>query len=180
MATTTLIIVILALLGTFTVVILPCSKFTKAVLCGMIGVVFMVAAIIKNAQTYPVPNLICEKIRTAPTIEARQYLMTRFNVSEAALSIKAENELSTPLEIFGGCLTALGLILSLVLVVAVRNCNDEEAGQTYKVVQLLTLSAVIYLLSLYMGLQLSIIAWIKNKKSLVAKPSPKMALEKSF
>ena len=177
MATTTLVIVILALIGNFIVVILPSSKVTKAIICGMIGVAFMVTAVIKNAQTYPVPVMISEKIRTAPTAEAKQFLMARFNVSEAALSIKADKELKTPLEIFGGCLAVLGLILSWVLVVAVRDCDDEEAKQTYKVVQVLSLSAAIYLLSLFCGLQLSIVAWIKNKKSI---PEKHPVLEKSF
>lgn len=177
MATTTLVIVILTLIGNLTIVSLRINKVQKALFCGMIGVVLGGCAIIHNAQTPQVPLTVLNAIRNAPSNEAKQFLVERFNVSSATPDIKAESELKTPLEIFGGLFSVLMLTLAWVLVVAVRESNDEQAGQVYTIVQMLSAAAVMYLLSLYCGLQLSVIAWIKREKAVPVKKHAFSALE---
>lgn len=166
MATTVLIIVIIALLSNLIILLLPLGKEEKAALCVVVGVVFIVCAVIYNVQTGAIPSDVRERISAAPTLEAKQFLMARFGVTETALNVKSVNELKTPLELAGGVLTVLGLILTWVLVVAVKNSDNKVAQKVHRFAIVLTVAAAMYLLSLYAGLQLTIVPWIKQQRYL--------------
>ena len=156
MATTTLIIIISALVGNLIILYLPIDKLKKALLCGMIGVALLIVAIVFNAQNYSVPAIYNEKARIA--------LSERLQAN-AAPKIEVEPQLKTPLELAGGCLIALGLTLGIFLVVAVRNSNNKEADQAHQIAKALTIIATAYVLSLYYGLELAVVAWVKKKPS---------------
>lgn len=71
----------------------------------------------------------------------------------------------------GGFMTVLAMIFSWFLVAVVRDKNEEKTEQALFAARIMLIAATIYLLSLYGGLQLSVVAWTKRKKAASEKPA---------
>lgn len=68
-------------------------------------------------------------------------------------------------------MTVLAMIFSWFLVAVVRDKNEEKTEQALFAARIMLIAATIYLLSLYGGLQLSVVAWTKRKKAASEKPA---------
>lgn len=179
MATSVLIIVIITLVGNLAILFLPFGKMEKAALSGVVGIVLIVGAVASNAATGEMPFVIREKIAKAPTPEAKQFLTARFNITEAEPENKAAAETPTPIELGVSCLVGLALTLTVVLLAAVRECDDKTAKAANSAALALNVTATGFLLSLVYGLQLSLVAWIKKTPGALENPSTEDLTQKT-
>ena len=172
MATTmTLIVVIVVLVWNLGVLYLPFDKRMKARLSlGSFALLLMFCVCNANKGDEPKQHVYRQIVwQKARNPQAAQAMMAAFNVSEEELNTEAQKP--TPIEAMVYSLLALALITPLLINVVVMEKEDDKA--TEKELQLifaLNVVAAACLFSLYYGLKLAIVPWIK-KKSMEGKTS---------
>ncbi len=163
MTTLTILVIIIILLGNLFILYMPFSKKEKAGFCGAASLFLGFWAIGYNAQTDHAGSFVYETIATAPTINAKQCLMARFDITETELRSRVGDEAKTAIEVGVYALVSLALVLGALLPSAVRNNDDKDAKAVYLLLIALNVTALAFLLSLAYGLQLRWLPWLKNK-----------------
>lgn len=155
----TLIVVIIFLTANLAILYLPFDKSKKAVLSLIsLGVLF-VFSLSHNALNYKVPVQMSEKIVLADNNVAQRSMMATFKVSEEQLN--TTKKMPTPIELGVTISVILALVFTPLLLNAVKE-DDMCAKKVHKIVFSLNAVACGLLLSLYYGLELTIVPWFKK------------------
>lgn len=155
----TLIVVIIFLTANLAILYLPFDKSKKAVLSLIsLGVLF-VFSLSHNALNYKVPVQMSEKIVLADNNVAQKSMMATFKVSEEQLN--TTKKMPTPIELGVTISVILALVFTPLLLNAVKE-DDRSAKKVHKIVFSLNAVACGLLLSLYYGLELTIVPWFKK------------------
>lgn len=168
MATLTLIVVIVFLTANLAILYLPFDKTKRAMLSAISVGLLTVCGLAHGAWNNEIPVHICEKIKHAPNVEAQRSMMATFNVSEEMLNnhTAAPAEMPTPIEFGMAFVVTVILIAALVftplLLLVARNDDDATAKKVHRIAFSLNILASGFLLSLYYGLELPILPWIKK------------------
>ena len=167
MATLTLIVVIVFLTANLAILYLPFDKTKKAMLSAVSIGLLTVCCLAHSAWNNEIPVHICEKIKNAPNVEAQRSMMATFNVSEEMLNnhTTAPAEMPTPIEFGVAFVVTVILIAALVftpLLLLVARDDDNTAKKVHRIAFSLNILASGFLLSLYYGLELPILPWIKK------------------
>ena len=160
-----LIVVIVFLTANLAILYLPFDKTKRAILSAISFGILTVFCGTYNACHNGIPAHIYEKIKYAPNVEAKRSMMASFNISEEKLNnyIKMhEAKKPTPIELGVTLMLSVTLVLTPVLLNAVRDDKDDEAKKVYRILFSLNILASGFLLSLYYGLELPILPWAKK------------------
>ena len=162
MTTLTLIVVIIVLLGNLGILYLPFDKKKKAVLSLISVVVLAICVLSCNAHKKEVPVLMREKIAKAENPQGQKAMMATFNLSEEQLNTKEDNP--TPIEFGVTVVLVFALVFTPILINAVRDQDEKTTKKVHQKALILNALAVLLVLSLYYGLKLTIVPWIKKSQ----------------
>lgn len=162
MATTTLIVVIIVLLGNLGILYLPFDKKKKAVLSLISTAVLVICALSCNAQKNEIPVMMREKIAKAENQQGQKAMMATFNLSEEKLNTKEDNP--TPIEIGVSVVLVFALVFTPLLIYVVKDQDEKTTKKVHQKALILNALAVLLVLSLYYGLKLTIVPWIKKSQ----------------
>lgn len=165
MATTELFVVIIILVWNLAVLYLPFEKKQRARLSFISIAVLIVFCLLNNGKSNAPKPSICQQIawNKAHHPETAKAMMAAFNISEDELT----NNIKKPTPIEGMVFIVLTLALLTPLLINVVVMEKEDDNVTKKGFQLifaLNVVASALLLSLYYGLELTIIPWIKKSE----------------
>lgn len=158
MTTFTLTVVIIVLTCNLAILYLPFDKKKKAKLGLITGAFGVICALSYNAWNHEAP--VYAKEIAARNETAQKAMMATFNVAEEKLDINTSKP--TPIEQGVSIVLAFALVFTPLLLHVVKDNNDKETEMVHKVTFTLNAVASALLLSLYFGLKLTIVPWIKT------------------
>ncbi|MEE6207330.1 MAG: hypothetical protein VZR95_04675 [Alphaproteobacteria bacterium] len=170
MTTWTLVVVIIVLTCNLGILYLPFDKKKKQVFSLIAAAFLLVCCFSHNALNNEVPVPIREKIQTTDNLEAKKAMMAAFSVTEEQLN--ATTEMPTYIELGVTVMLVLALVFTPLLLHVVREHDDETVKEVQLVAFTLNALACGLLLSLYYGLKIPTILYVKMKKSEEGKTLP--------
>ncbi len=179
MATAELYVVIGALVAQLAVLYLPFNNKKKAIYSLVVFAALMLGLCLvgesDGGNRSHLPYNYRETINRNPY--AKQTLMAAYNLTEAEIEAKQPFEEGTPIERSVNLLAMLALYFSPLFIWAAR-CDDTDENEMKKVHQwtfALCAVAAASLLSLYYGLQLTLVPLYKKAFGKADKPSPALS-----
>lgn len=155
-----IIIISFALIGNLIMFFLPISKSKKAAIYGIISFALVIIILAKNAENYAVPAVLSPKAQIALADKCGKTI---------ELTKTKTASLETPFEATGGLFAVLSAVMAFFALMT-KTKNEEETKEVYLISLTFSAIATLYLLSLYAGLELCLVAWIKDRKELVKRP----------
>ena len=162
MATTVLIVVIIVLTSNLAILYLPFDKKRKAQLSLVIIGALVIFCLSHNAWNNETPVQIREKIVMIQDAQVKKSMMATFNVTEETLNI--QQTAHTPIENGVAVVLVLALVFTPILLHVVVDNDDKQVKKVHLLAFTLNVVASAFLLSLYFGLKLTIIPWIKKNR----------------
>lgn len=167
MATSISIVVIIFLIWNFAVLYLPFDKRKKAKLSAISVAVLALFALYTNARNYQIPACITAAMVDKPA-EAKLSMMASFGIEERPSS---EGKDLTPIELGVAIFVTFAVIFVPTFIGVVRNKKDDEEEEeqqhdvqvAHKIALILCSVALALLLSLYFGLKLTLLPFIKSR-----------------
>jgi 4-amino-4-deoxy-L-arabinose transferase-like glycosyltransferase len=163
MTTFTLLVVIIVLTCNLAILYLPFDNKKKVQLSLIVAAGLLICCVSYNVGKNEVPVHIKEKIAQTENIEAQKSMMATFNVTEGQLNTTTETP--TYIEFGVTVMLVLALVFTPLLIVAVRDENNDTIKEVHLVALTLNALACGLLLSLYYGLKIPTIPYVKMKKS---------------
>ena len=177
MTTIVLLVVIIVLTCNLAILYLPFEKRKKEMLSLITVGILFICCLGYNARNNKVPVQLCNKIISIDNPYAQKSMMATFNISEVEMQNLSEKTRSASLDellqstthklpaliSFGVTVVLIfALVFTPLLIFAVRKNDDKDVKKIHQIAFCLNVVAAACLLSLYYGLKLALVPWIKK------------------